>query len=358
MIHAIRHEIGELRADMTLRFDEAAASSLAIQTRIDAVELGIRTHIDDTNTSLTNAIKDSATESITAINTVREAVSGCQKHLTDQLLKARDNIQSGTNNANSAIKRLEEYIKDGHKIIIEKFTSTVESSANSVVKRLEEYIKDGHKRIIEKVTFIMNSCEKNIKDSVDKAYRAVKEVGNQAITVEDIKPELKEVTKNIINNTNEVDELRHEALDKRLTEVQNAITEDVDGRQNETRTHIDESLQHVSESITTMDGNFNNSHNNIETALGEVRLEVRVGHLNSAIRLANKLSSCCNSSILPLRDINNGYIRRFPTTYSRFQSISSSSLEVDRLLYRLGLSFDGNSSDKQRLLKAYVGLRK
>ncbi|KGQ02673.1 hypothetical protein BBAD15_g12108 [Beauveria bassiana D1-5] len=50
-------------------------------------------------------------------------------------------------------------------------------------------------------------------------------------------------------------------------------------------------------------------HEELRDKVRDVQLEMRAGHYNSAARLANKLSSCCTSTIVKLRGIDNLPIR-------------------------------------------------
>lgn len=62
-------------------------------------------------------------------------------------------------------------------------------------------------------------------------------------------------------------------------------------------------------------------HAELCNKIQEVQLEMRAGHFNSATRLANKLSSCCTSTIVKLRGIDNLPIRTLPKTYTGLQDL-------------------------------------
>lgn len=64
-----------------------------------------------------------------------------------------------------------------------------------------------------------------------------------------------------------------------------------------------------------------NLYEELRDRIQDVQLEMRAGHFNSAARLANKLSSCCTSTIVKLRGIDNLPIRILPKTYAGLQDL-------------------------------------
>ncbi|XWX00662.1 hypothetical protein V2A60_008683 [Cordyceps javanica] len=335
VIISMRREIGILKAEMTERFDQNVVTAAALHDRIQQAEKNLITHCD------IDALKDGITQSRNVLNavatdvgacrhgvqTIKDAIATCKQAVEESQLHLRDRISDAQTGIKQAI-------------------TTARQELGAGITTLQDSLLDA-------VGGVARELGKGIKTLNEAVASVVGGFGDQ----------LSEVCEVIITQTSLTRAPSREVLDGKMHEMRDIIEHTNTSFQNLPRTleiSLAEEMKNAAavacdNTTREVQERLKNLYEELCDRIQDVQLEMRAGHFNSAARLANKLSSCCTSTIVKLRGIDNLPIRTLAKTYAGLQDLQGN---IDDILERLQLNTNVPYAKKRQQLKVYLGLRK
>lgn len=297
----MRHDLGVLKADLMERFDQNAAATTALHSRINAIEGNVITHCN------LEALNNAVAQSQTVLNTVATDVATCR---------------TGLLSVETAITAFRKAVC-GHQSDLLNRVSAVQDTLTQTMAKTRQELNDS-----------MITLRSNLLDAVDKARR---EINSSISTLHTsgtnmaagFAVQLNDACKTIITQVSLSHAPSHDILNGRVQEIKRVIERTDTSIQNlpstlqtsmagaitdATKKAAEDTQKKVKDSIQKL-------YTDLNIKIQEVQLEMRAGHFNSAARLANKLSNCCTSTIVKLRGIDNLPIHTLPKTYSGLQDL-------------------------------------
>ncbi|KZZ87652.1 hypothetical protein BBO_09583 [Beauveria brongniartii RCEF 3172] len=293
VIISMRREIGILKAEMTERFDQNAATAAALHDRIQQAEKNLITHcdIDALNDGIAqsrnvlNAVATDVGACRHGVQTIKDVVAACKQAVEESQLHLRDRISDAQTGIKQAITTARQELGAG--------ITTLQDSLLDAVGGVARELGKGIKTLNEAVASVVGGFGDQLSDACEVIITQTSLT--RAPSREVLDGKMHEM-RDIIEHTNTSFQNLPRTLEISLAEaMKNAAAVACD---NTTR-EVQERLKKLYEELCDR--------------IQDVQLEMRAGHFNSAARLANKLSSCCTSTIVKLRGIDNLPIRTLPT---------------------------------------------
>ncbi|KAM3563053.1 hypothetical protein ARSEF4850_002520 [Beauveria asiatica] len=307
VIISMRREIGVLKAEIMERFDQNAAVAAALHDRIHQAENNLIAHcdIDALNDGIAqsrnvlNAVVTDVGACHQSLQTIKDVMAACKQAVEASQLHLRDRISDTQTEIKQAITTARQELSVG--------IATLQTSLLDAVGRVGREIGKGISSLGEAVASVAGGFGGQLSDACEAIITQTSLA--RAPSREVLDGKMREL-RGIVEHTNTSVQNLPRTLESSLAE---AMKTAASGATDNITREVKEKLQKL--------------HEELCDKVRDVQLEMRAGHYNSAARLANKLSSCCTSTIVKLRGIDNLPIRTLPKTYAGLQGLQAPPVE-------------------------------
>ncbi|KAJ6788214.1 hypothetical protein PWT90_02179 [Aphanocladium album] len=347
-VNALRQELGTMSTEIRARFNEADAARAGLRTHIDKAENNIRQHCDFGTLNIAVA------QLRTALGSIATSMQDNHSQLKTQLTSAETAIITVSGEAVQTLQ--DRLVETQDRIILAAADSRTQivASITAAQTNILNAVGDAQQTITTATTAIQATLTGIIAgfgDHVSQMRDAIITATTQArdYIIQNTTQARNTLQNDIVNLQTHL-ELNTTAF----TGLSTSLDTKLNGIQNATNAAQAAATAANNELVRE----FNEIVRGLTKKVDEVQLEMRAGHYNSAVRLANRMSSCCKNTIFKLRGIDNEIIRGIPSSYGALHGLPSSIDDILHKLYLHRSNCEESFSKKEQRLKMYLGLRK
>lgn len=277
----MRHDLGMLRADMVKRFDQSASVAATLEGHIKKANDNVDTLNKAVHQSrnILDVVATDVGRCHQSLETVKNAVGESRLYLRDRIGDMQNTVTQATDSIRQELSR---------------FITTSQTSLVTAIGTAQNKISHGINSLSVAITAITGAFERQLFQTRDAIITATSLTFAPSREVLDSK----------------IQELRADT-DQTRASIR-SLADTLQTGADEAKRAVEDAANAREKARTEIEGKLQELHDRVE----EIKLEMRAGHFNSAARLANRLSSCCTSTIYKLHGVDNMPIHDLPKTYA------------------------------------------